>query len=117
MALRCTDKMMEIKPTFEVSDFRSHDMPFFDHTAARKGRVYQNGETVRYRLSGSNEVHQGLVVGFHTSRPSWVYWGGDVYPVYLVRQRNKTGTFGRKIVRLYPGDIERGYEAHAKESI
>lgn len=87
---------------FDLSDFPRYG----DRFEARKAIPYKLGDVIRSRVG-----RRALVIALHIDRPNRDDpIGSPLLPVLMVREETTTGEWSKQWVRMWPGDIERGFE-------
>lgn len=84
---------------------RPGDCTFDSHIEARRGAPYQVGDVLRTLHNGKSK--RALVYAVQTERTL----AGDVRCCWLVRVETAAGRWADNWIRVYPGDVERGFAA------
>lgn len=86
------------------------DFPVYgDRFEARKAIPYKLGDVIRSRVG-----RRALVIALHVERIRQDDPSSDLLPRLMVREETTSGGWSKQWVRMWPGDIERGYEAAQK---
>ncbi|UVD36627.1 hypothetical protein RCXUPER_209 [Rhodobacter phage RcXuper] len=100
--------LLEVQPgrvlekPFDLDDFPRYG----DRFEARKAIPYQLGDVVWSKAGRRALV---IVMRIERTNPDDI-WGSPLLPVVLVREETAKGEWSKQWVKMWPGDLDRGYD-------
>jgi len=69
---------------------------------------YKAGEVIYFQSNG--EATKALILDVGSYRPEAGIYAGDKVETYRIAYATKTGKWSKNWLRIYPGDVQRGYK-------